>query len=224
MSAFEPHWEALPPEQREIWPQLRASLKMGLVLYGGTAVALRLGHRASVDFDFFTEKPLDREGIESSFPFLGHSRVLQEREDTLTVLAPVGKASVKVSFFGGIDIGRAGVPDRTPDGIAEVASLLDLLATKLKVMLQRIESKDYRDVAAILRTDVSLDEGLAAASALYGFNFQPTEVVKALTWFEGGDLATLPQADKELLTRAAANAGRTPVAGSVSYSLSSQSQ
>lgn len=56
MNNFEPHWEVLPPEQREIWPQLVASFSMGFVLYGGTAVALRLGHRTSVDFDFFTEK------------------------------------------------------------------------------------------------------------------------------------------------------------------------
>lgn len=224
MNNFEPHWEVLPPEQREIWPQLVASFSMGFVLYGGTAVALRLGHRTSVDFDFFTEKPLDHENLERGFPFLGRSRILQDRKDTLTVLAPAGKGSVKVSFFGGIDIGRAGTPDRTPDGVAEVASLLDLLATKLKVMLQRIEAKDYRDVAAILRTDVGLDEGLAAASALYGFSFQPSEAVKALTCFDGGDLAILPQADKELLTRAAANVGRTPVAEAVSHFLSSQSQ
>jgi len=223
VSKFEPHWEALPPEQREIWPQFAACFEMGLVLYGGTAVALRLGHRASIDFDFFTQKPLDRESLERGFPFLGRSRIVQDRKDTLSVLAPIGKTGVKVSFFGEIDIGRAGVPDRTPDGIAEVASLLDLLATKLKVMLQRIEAKDYRDVAAILRTDVGLDEGLAAASALYGFSFQPSEAVKALACFDGGDLATLPDADRELLTRAAANAGRTPVAGLVSHSLSSQS-
>jgi hypothetical protein len=57
---FVPHWEVLPPEQREIWPQLVASSSMGFVLYGGTAVALRMGHRTSVDFDFFTERPLGR--------------------------------------------------------------------------------------------------------------------------------------------------------------------
>jgi hypothetical protein len=221
MNKFTPHWEILPPEQREIWPQLAASFDMGFVLYGGTAVALRLGHRTSVDFDFFTEKPLDRSKLESGFPFLTRSRILQDRQDTLTVLAPIGNANVKVSFFGGIDIGRTGVPDRTPDGIAEVASLLDLLATKLKVILQRIEAKDYRDIAAILRADVGLDEGLEAASALYGFHFQRSEAVKALTYFEGGDLETLPQSDKELLTRTASKAGRTPIAGEVSRSLSS---
>ena len=71
MSRFEPHWEVLPAAQREFWPLLAGSVDLGLVLYGGTAVALRLGHRHSIDFDFFTEKPLDREQLGmKSHPFV----------------------------------------------------------------------------------------------------------------------------------------------------------
>lgn len=224
MNRFEPHFEVLPQEQREIWPQLGASVEMGLVLYGGTAVALRLGHRTSVDFDFFTERTLDRKGLQSGFPFLDRSRILQDKRDTLTILAPVGQGVVKISFFGEIDIGRAGVPDSTADGLLEVASLLDLLATKLKVILQRIEAKDYRDLAAILRAGVGLDEGLAAAAALYGLSFQPSEAVKAMTYFEGGDLAALPHADKALLIQAASRAGRAAASGRLSQFLSARSQ
>jgi hypothetical protein len=190
MSSFEPHWEVLPAAQREIWPLLAASVDLGLVLYGGTAAAMRLGHRTSIDFDFFTERRIDREELGRGFDFLGRSKVIQDQEDTLTVLAPVGEASVKLSFFGEIGIGRVGIPDRTPDGVLEVASLLDLLATKLKVMQQRIETKDYRDVAAILRAGIHLEAGLAAAVAMYFPSFQPSEAIKALTFFEGGDLAT----------------------------------
>jgi hypothetical protein len=224
MSAFEPHWEALPPSQREIWPQLAGSVGLGLVLYGGTAVALRLGHRSSVDFDFFTEKPLDRETLRRAFEFVARSEVIQDRPDTLSVLAPVGEGSVKVSFFGEIGIGRAGIPDRTSDGAVEVASLLDLLATKLKVMQQRIEAKDYWDVAALLRAGVRLEAGLAAAAAMYFPAFQPSEAIKALTYFEGGDLASLPETERASLTRAVAGMRRLPVTGLVSRSLSSQSQ
>jgi hypothetical protein len=224
MSAFEPHWEALPPAQREIWPQLAGSVGLGLVLYGGTAVALRLGHRSSVDFDFFTERPLDREALRRAFEFVDRSKVIQDRPDTLSVLAPVVEGTVKVSFFGEIGIGRAGVPDRTLDGAVEAASLLDLLATKLKVMQQRIEAKDYRDVAALLRAGVRLEAGLAAAAAMYCPAFQPSEAVKALTYFEGGDLASLAESERAFLTRAVAGMRRVPVAGLVSRSLSSQSQ
>jgi hypothetical protein len=220
VSDFEPHWKVLPPAQRAFWPQLKASSNLGLVLYGGTAVALRLGHRSSVDFDFFTEKPLDRENLRSEFTFLRQSTVIQDRPDTLSVLAPVADGSVKVSFFGGIDMGRAGVPDLTADGVIEVASLLDLLATKLKVVQQRIEAKDYLDIAAILRAGVRLEDGLAAACALYIANFQPSESLKALTYFEGGDMVVLPDEVRQVLVTEARTVQTILVAAKASRRLS----
>jgi hypothetical protein len=61
MSIFLPtHMEILPPAQRLVWPDLAAAHRLGFVLYGGTAIALRLGHRSSVDFDFFTADPLKK--------------------------------------------------------------------------------------------------------------------------------------------------------------------
>lgn len=224
MSRFQPHWEVLPAEQQEIWPLLAPGVELGLVLYGGTAAALRLGHRKSIDFDFFTEKPLNRDELRRNFAFLNRSKVIQDRQNTLTVLAPARDSSVKISFFGEIGIGRAGVPDRTPDGAVEVASLLDLLATKLKTMQQRIEVKDYLDVAAMLRAGVRLETGLAAAAAMYSPSFQPSEAIKALTYFEGGDLASLPEGEKALLTRAVAEIRHVPVAGLASRSLSAPAE
>ncbi|MSU47870.1 MAG: hypothetical protein EXS37_02040 [Opitutus sp.] len=50
---FQPKLDPLPPAQRAIWPLL-VEIPRHFVLYGGTAVALRLGHRISVDFDFFS--------------------------------------------------------------------------------------------------------------------------------------------------------------------------
>jgi hypothetical protein len=47
---LEPKLAILPPEQRRLWPELR-DIPRGFVLYGGTAIALHLGHRQSVDFD-----------------------------------------------------------------------------------------------------------------------------------------------------------------------------
>jgi hypothetical protein len=220
VSSFRPHLEVLPPEQKAIWPQLGPAVNLGLVLYGGTGVALRLGHRTSVDFDFFTEKPLDHKLLQESFPFLQASRVIQSQHDTLSVLAPVLRSEVKVSFFGLIGIGRVGNPEPTQDGVLEVASLLDLLATKLKVILQRIEAKDYRDIAAILRSGVRLEDGLAAGTELYPSGFQSSEALKALTYFEGGDMAALSPADRDVLTSSASAMRRNRVIGLASRSLS----
>jgi Nucleotidyl transferase AbiEii toxin, Type IV TA system len=53
MSAvFSPRLDILPDAQRRLWPEL-AQTPEDFTLYGGTAIALRLGHRQSVDFDFF---------------------------------------------------------------------------------------------------------------------------------------------------------------------------
>jgi hypothetical protein len=58
--SFEPKTAILPPAQREIWPQLAPASALSFVLYGGTAVALHLGHRQSLDFDFFGAGPLNK--------------------------------------------------------------------------------------------------------------------------------------------------------------------
>jgi len=217
---FEPHWQALPGPQREIWPLLAPSVSLGFVLYGGTAVALRLGHRTSLDFDFFTDKPLDLEAVNQEFAFMRESKVIQQQKDTLSILAPAKSGTVKISFFGDIGIGRVGNPETTQDDVVKVASLLDLLATKLKVLLQRIEAKDYQDIAAILRAGEVLENGLAAASAMYRPGFQPSEALKALTYFEGGDLVTLSRDDREYLIHAVRNIRNTPGSGLVHPSLS----
>lgn len=210
---FKAHMEILPAVQNRLWPELRPAPGLGLVLYGGTAVALRLGHRASVDFDFFTDKPLDREVLKAAFPFIARSVVLQDQSDTFTVLVSGDAAQdehIKVSFFGALGFGRIGEPEATDDGVLHVASLDDLMATKLKVMLQRVEAKDYQDIAAMLKAGVSLAKGLAAARAMYGHDFQPSESLKALVFFEGGDLHALSREDKEALIEAASTVRDLP--------------
>ena len=201
---FVPHLDILPDEQRALWPAL-ASVPESFVLYGGTGLALRLGHRASVDFDFFSSGPLDFETL-FALPFVRDAEVLQQEPATLTISVPRAESMVpvKVSFFGELDMGRVGHPQRTVDGVAWVAAVLDLFATKLKVLLQRIAARDYEDIAAILRSGVALEDGLGAAVALYGPRFPPMEAVKTLAWFEIDDARNVDPSTRELLSRTAA--------------------
>jgi len=121
MGSFSPHFEVLPEPQLRLWPKLRPMAHLGFALYGGTGIALRLGHRTSVDFDFFTERALDRASLEEPLPFLRTARVLQERPDTLTVLVSSDAAyehPVKLSFFGSISFGRVGEPQWTDVGLS----------------------------------------------------------------------------------------------------------
>lgn len=219
---FTPRLALLPDPQKRLWPELRPASELGFVLYGGTAIALRLGHRPSVDFDFFSDRPLDKTALQKALPFIKWSTVIQDQPDSFTILVPdlcVASDYVKVSFFGKLDFGRVGQPQFTDDGVLQVASLDDLLATKLKVILQRIEAKDYRDIAAMLEAGINLSGGLAAARAIYGNQFQPSESLKAMVYFEGGDLQSLTQQEKRRLISAAGLVRELPQVSIVSREL-----
>jgi hypothetical protein len=162
-------------------------------------VALRLGHRPSQDFDLFSSEPLDIDALYATISFLSDSTPLRREPDSLTVLVD-RRGPVKVSFFGGIAIGCVDSPEMTEDGVLQVASLRDLLGTKLKVLLQRVEAKDYRDIAALLRAGLTLGEGLAAAQVLYEGQFPPAEALRALVYFNGGDLDVLENEVRIFLT------------------------
>jgi hypothetical protein len=192
--------DSLPKAQQEIWPLLAPAPGLSLVLYGGTAVALHLGHRVSIDFDFFSAAALDKKRIETSLAFMRGAATIQEDENTLVVNAVMPSGLVKVSLFGGMTIGRINAPLRTSDSTLLVASLEDLLATKLKAILDRAEAKDYRDIAAMLSAGVSLERGLGAFAAMYGKD--PGLALRAIGFFKDGDLPTLPQHDQEMLRAA----------------------
>jgi hypothetical protein len=198
--SFEPRTEVLPKAQQEIWPLLAPAPGLSFVLYGGTAVALHLGHRVSVDFDFFRAEPFGKQEIESSFAFMRDSRTIQEDTNTLAIVAPMPSGPVKISFFGGPGIGRINEPLRTKDGTLLVASLEDVLATKLKTILDRAEAKDYRDLCAMLSAGVSLEKSLGGFANMYGKD--PGLALKAIGFFQDGDLASLSRSDQNILRKA----------------------
>lgn len=173
-----PRLDTLPDQQRGLWPDL-AAVPPRFILYGGTAIALRLGHRISVDFDFFASLPLDLDGLIATIPWVREGVVIQQAPDVFTCIVERLGLPVKLSFFGGIGTGRVGVPESTADGVLRVASALDLLGHKLKVILQRAEGKDYQDIAALLASGLRLADGLAAAGALFA-GFPVMQSVMAL--------------------------------------------
>ncbi len=205
---FEPKIDILPKAQQEIWPLLAPAPQLSFVLYGGTAVALYLGHRVSVDFDFFRAAPLDKKAIEKSFAFMRDAQTIQEDENTLVVVASMPSGPVKVSFFGGMTLGRINEPLRTKDSKLLVASMEDLLVTKLKAILDRAEAKDYRDISAILSTGISLEKALGAFAKIYGKD--PGLPLRAMGYFKDGDLPSLPKTDQNIIRAARDRVSQIP--------------
>ena len=198
-----PRLDILPAAQRVLWSELSATPR-DFTLYGGTAIALRLGHRASADFDFFGRTDFDPDRLLATVPYLAGSRVLQREENTLTCRVTRG-GPVLVSFFGLPSIGRIEEPMPVEGPGFPVASLIDLAGMKASVLQKRAQAKDYIDIDALIAAGIGLPLALAAGRAIYGTAFQPQITLKALTYFGDGDLATLP-ADLQRRLVAAATA------------------
>lgn len=105
---------------------------------------------------------------------------------------------------------RVGVPEVT--GGVRIASLLDIAATKVKVLGDRASYKDYLDIAAILETGVALDQCVGAAQTVYGAAFNPMPSLKALCFFDDLDSPDLvPAGTRRKLCDAARTAGANTI-------------
>ncbi len=198
---FKPRLDILPPAQRLLWPELSATPEE-FTLYGGTAIALRLGHRPSVDFDFFSSVPFVPSVLMQKVTYLKGATVRRSAPNTLTVT--VGRdGPVQLSFFGDLNLGQVLSADAAAGPEIKVASLLDLAGLKVAVVTQRAELRDYIDVHTLLtKTRIPLAEMLAAAEIIYGTEFNPLLALKALAYHEDTALAELSADMRQDLVRA----------------------
>ena len=213
---FRPRLDILPAALQRLWPEL-STTPDHFVLYGGTAIALRLGHRVSVDFDFFTQEPFEPNSLVAELPYLKDAVVRQSRANTLTVTVERG-APVQLSFFGDLGLGQVAAEDVAEGPLLKVASLLDLAGTKAAVVTQRAEMKDYLDIHVLLtKGNMTLSKMLAAATAIYGAQFNPLVSLKAIAYHDDPALAELPQKVRRDLVEAvkAANPEKLPVLNAI---------
>ena len=195
---FAPHIEILPSSQQRLWEEL-IDVPEPFILYGGTAIALYLGHRESVDFDFFALESFDPDQLYSDVPFLKDSRVIQKSPNNLTCLVDRG-GIIQVSFFGVPKIKPVLSPVAIDSNNVKIASLLDLAGMKAAVVQKRAEAKDYIDIDAIIHhTEIDLPMALSAAKSIYGEGFNPEVTLKALSYYEEGNLENLSQELKDRL-------------------------
>lgn len=199
---LKPQLDILPNPQRALWQEL-VDTPEEFVLYGGTAIALQLGHRVSVDFDFFSNKKIEPQALLNDIPYLKKAHILQSKPSTLTVSVN-RNGPVKISFFGVPKIPRLSPPLVVEDIGIKIAPLLDLAGLKVSVVQSRAEAKDYLDIDAILTSGrIDLPTALAAGKVIYGHTFSPESALKALCYFDDGNVNTIPEEAKKRLVNAA---------------------
>ena len=198
MREFSPNLDVLPDPQRRLWAELGATPEP-FTLYGGTALALRFGHRISVDFDFFSPQRFDPEALSKSIPYLVGSECVHMAPNTLTCRVDRG-GPILVSFFGGLTFQQAAPREKARGASLYVASTLDCAGSKMSVIQKRAEVKDYLDIDVLLANGIDLSTALRAARTMYGEGYNPLISLKALSFF--GDVPELPTDVRERLLAA----------------------
>lgn len=125
------------------WELIRDVVPEVAYLAGGTAVAVHLRHRVSRDLDFFLAEPADLEAVRRRLTHIGTFAPTLHSEDTLNGLF----SGTKLQFLGATDQ-IVLEPCTTVEGL-RIAGLGDLPATKLKVIGDRGELRDYYDTKII---------------------------------------------------------------------------
>jgi hypothetical protein len=126
LKAFSTRLDMLPEPQRKLWPEELAGTPDHFILYRGTAIALRLGHRHSVDFDFFSPATFEPDSLLKTVPYFKGATVRKSAPNDLAVTLDRG-GPVQLSFFGNFDLGQVAEP--------ELAALLTKSGIPLATML-----------------------------------------------------------------------------------------
>ena len=158
------HVEALTREGKILFPKLRRFKNFYLV--GGTALALQIGHRISVDFDMFSQDELSDNLLQQIKRVFGSIITVTYRSSQQINLLVDG---VKMTFF------HYPYPVLTPTVLLSgvpTSSILEIAAMKAFAMGQRASNKDYVDWYFMLKEKlVSINQAVELARQKFGGEF-----------------------------------------------------
>ena len=169
--------EILTEEQLELLPLIKA-FKREFYLVGGTAIALHIGHRRSVDFDLFKYTGLRKKQISDKIEKNGFSfQQLYQSNEELTIVVN----SVKMTFYS--------YPYQIPHSLyfedfVSMPELPDLAAMKAFALGRRAKWKDYVDLYFILKYHYSLRQISDRASCIFGKLFSEKLFRQQLCFFK----------------------------------------
>jgi len=157
------HPKALNEKTRTVWG--KCNFLEGFYLAGGTALAMQLGHRISVDLDFFSEEPIKKTLLDKIENVFGTVSVLVNSKNELTVRAD----EVKITC---IHYPFQLLSPTIPTYITPLASVRDIAAMKAYTLGRRRYLKDYVDLYFIFSQNLrSLKEVIEDAKVKYGEAF-----------------------------------------------------
>ena len=179
------HREVLTKPAAALFPLL--SRFPDFYLAGGTALALQIGHRISVDFDLFNQREIDRHMFQHVQSVLGDAveiEPLVNNGDELTILAD----GVKMTFL------RYPFPVRDSLVLFERVRLLsvsEIATTKAYTIGRRGSFKDYVDLYFVIHENRStLADIIAGAEQKFGTDFNSRLFLEQLVY-----VADLDEAD-----------------------------
>jgi len=158
------HTEVFTVGQVKLLPYLKA-FQRSFYLAGGTAVALHIGHRRSIDFDLFTHTQINKSRIKAKLKQFPFSQIpVFEDIDQLHLLIN----NVKLTFFS---YPYPVVHPINVDSILTMPSLLSLAAMKAFALGRRAKWKDYVDLYFILHDYYTLREISREAEKIFNQQF-----------------------------------------------------
>jgi len=173
--------EILTKEQTELLNFIK-EFKRNFYLVGGTAIALQVGHRRSIDFDMFSSKPLNLKLIGDKFykKNIKIGRIFLRTQEQYTL----NSNSVQITFFH--------YPYKIPHDIKfenylTMPALLDLAAMKAFALGRRAKWKDYVDLYFVMKYYHPLKEITKRANELFNDEFSAKLFRGQISYFEDID-------------------------------------
>lgn len=177
--------ENLPERQRHLFKALKTRGWLGeFYLAGGTGLALQIGHRESVDFDFFTQNDISSDELTTLLGNAGKFKRTYEERNTL-----YGELNgVRVSF---ISYAYPLIEDPVRENYISVAGLKDISAMKLSAILARGARKDFVDLYYLLQA-YSLTEIFQFYETKYKAEEYQYTLLRSLQYFEDAEQDPMP--------------------------------
>lgn len=171
------HKEILSDKQKELLPLLK-TISKDFYLVGGTAIALQIGHRRSIDFDLFSFKPFDNKDISK--------KVRRTVKITKVLVNKLGEFTffcedVKITFYNyqfQIEYSES------LDDIIKMPDILTLAAMKAYALGQRAKWKDYIDLYFIIKNYHKIKEIVKKAKQIFGNEFNEKLFRSQLAYFK----------------------------------------